>query len=549
MAATGSRKDYDVRIRAHDETRAAFQQAQSRISSFTRSAETLNDSLGAQTSAMRANATAAQAMGAAHRASSAQMRMLFPQLMQIGQSIPLAFQSPLTFMQNFAYQSTDIAQIYSGRGGVTAAFRDSATMVGRFAAKLGPVGIAAGIAALGMAGLQDEIRETTGASVSFGNIAVATMQEVSAAVMTIAAPAIAALAPVFDRVAGAIFDTLKLLGNSIVNTFDFAVKTVVSLWQGLPGALADIGVRAAQGLLDQITYMAREAVSIWNGLMADLGLQDMQVGAPVEIVPRIELGNANPGAAAGLLGELASNYENVFDNDRVGEFFGRVGQRAVSLATASDAVADSLDRVGTAAQSAGAPMDLLGQSVQAANDNFEAGRGIFNNFFQDLSKQIQQGASVWDAFKRAGLNALNSVLSKVMEMASNSLFMSLFGGGSGGGGGLLSGLLGSFGGFFANGGTLGAGQWGIAGETAGMQHAEIIHGPAGITPVRDLMAANSNSPQPVVINQNITVSGTIGAAEIAQAIQQGNQSVMAQIPGVSLTTVTTTNRRAPGSLG
>jgi hypothetical protein len=41
-----------------------------------------------------------------------------------------------------------------------------------------------------------------------------------------------------------------------------------------------------------------------------------------------------------------------------------------------------------------------------------------------------------------------------------------------------------FGGFFANGGTLGAGKFGIAGESG----PEIIHGPAGVTPMAQMGA-------------------------------------------------------------
>lgn len=48
-----------------------------------------------------------------------------------------------------------------------------------------------------------------------------------------------------------------------------------------------------------------------------------------------------------------------------------------------------------------------------------------------------------------------------------------------------------FGGFFANGGTLGAGKWGIAGENG----PELITGPANISPMQN--------QQPVTVNYNI----------------------------------------------
>lgn len=251
------------------------------------------------------------------------------------------------------------------------------------------------------------------------------------------------------------------------------------------------------------------------------------VGSTAEIVdPR------HAQAILELQGRLASTEETT---RRVAQAFGHFGTTAEQSArTAGSALRDA----------AGEPLDLLNDQIQAANDNAEAFNqsliGIAQGGLSDIGSALEDGKVTWQEWANIGLNAISRLLGGMNQFSGMNF---------GGGGGLLSGLLGSFGGFFANGGTLGAGQWGIAGETAGMQHAEIIHGPAGITPVRDLMAANSNSPQPVVINQNITVSGTIGAAEIAQAIQQGNQSVMAQIPGVSLATVTTTNRRAPGSLG
>jgi len=76
----------------------------------------------------------------------------------------------------------------------------------------------------------------------------------------------------------------------------------------------------------------------------------------------------------------------------------------------------------------------------------------------------------------------------------------LFGGG-GGGGGLLGGLGSMFGGFFANGGTLGAGKFGIAGENG----PEIIHGPAGVTPMQN----GGNAPAVNITIQAIdTQTGT-----------------------------------------
>jgi len=95
---------------------------------------------------------------------------------------------------------------------------------------------------------------------------------------------------------------------------------------------------------------------------------------------------------------------------------------------------------------------------------------------------------------------------------------SVFGGG-GGGGGMLGGLLGAglnflfpgaggivgslFGGFFANGGRIKSGQFGITGEAG----PELISGPATVTPFDQLSMGSS---QPVTVNFNIETVDSSG---------------------------------------
>ena len=121
--------------------------------------------------------------------------------------------------------------------------------------------------------------------------------------------------------------------------------------------------------------------------------------------------------------------------------------------------------------------------------------GGFANFFQQKLGSMAQGAG-----------GFGGILGKVFGGG-------MFGGGGGGGGlgGLLGGLFGGggggglgslFGGFFANGGTLGAGKFGIAGESG----PEIIHGPAGITPMNQM---SGSAPAVNITIQAIdTQSGT-----------------------------------------
>jgi lambda family phage tail tape measure protein len=85
------------------------------------------------------------------------------------------------------------------------------------------------------------------------------------------------------------------------------------------------------------------------------------------------------------------------------------------------------------------------------------------------------GSSVWEGIKSVGGGVVDAI---------GGIFSGFGGGSSGDGGGsflgdIASGIGDFFGGFFANGGTLGAGKWGIAGENG----PELISGPANITPM------------------------------------------------------------------
>lgn len=140
-------------------------------------------------------------------------------------------------------------------------------------------------------------------------------------------------------------------------------------------------------------------------------------------------------------------------------------------------------------------------------------------FFNDISEDLKNG--ILDAIIE-GDNLADTFENLAKSIARAALEAALFGsgpfaaGGGKGGGGLLGGLFGGlFGGFFANGGTLGAGKWGIAGEAG----PEIIHGPANITPmskaggssdvVKIVLRDDSGRMAAIADQQIQTASGTI----------------------------------------
>ena len=101
------------------------------------------------------------------------------------------------------------------------------------------------------------------------------------------------------------------------------------------------------------------------------------------------------------------------------------------------------------------------------------GQGGIGNIFSGVKNVAGQ---VWDTVKNVG-STVGSVFSGVVDTVSNI--------GSGiwdAVSGIGSSVMDFFGGFFANGGTLGAGKWGVVGERG----PEIISGPATITPMNGM---------------------------------------------------------------
>lgn len=159
-------------------------------------------------------------------------------------------------------------------------------------------------------------------------------------------------------------------------------------------------------------------------------------------------------------------------------------------------------------------LEQLGATLNPLADKFDS---IFSdnagNAFADFVTGAKSASQAIRDFSTSVTREITSLIAKDLSKSlfkslfgdSSSgggiggFFASLFGGGGGSGGGFLSTIGSSigkiFGGFFADGGTLGAGKWGIAGESG----PELIKGPAEIVP-----AAQSYG-RSMVVNQNISV--------------------------------------------
>lgn len=136
---------------------------------------------------------------------------------------------------------------------------------------------------------------------------------------------------------------------------------------------------------------------------------------------------------------------------------------------------------------------------------YTVGKDIFSNFFSDMKSGLKEGQTFWEALGNAGLNALDKIASKALDMATNGIFDMIFGSimGGLGGGNSLGGGWGVAGGFGGNGifGIPGMATGGTVGRAGlswvGEQGPELLRLPQGaqVIPNGPSMAMASNQNQ------------------------------------------------------
>lgn len=166
---------------------------------------------------------AMQQVSRSSRGATLRMQQMFFQVNDIGVSLAGGM-NPFVVM---AQQGTQIAQIYGfGNGGVTGIFRDLGGLVSKLPGplKIAAVGIAAGAAAI--AGLQHEINEVSGVTVTFGDTALAVWQIIRDGVWTWIKPAADKISEWFSAAWDKVVAGVKWVGNGIINGIRVAVDGV-----------------------------------------------------------------------------------------------------------------------------------------------------------------------------------------------------------------------------------------------------------------------------------------------------------------------------------
>lgn len=87
----------------------------------------------------------------------------------------------------------------------------------------------------------------------------------------------------------------------------------------------------------------------------------------------------------------------------------------------------------------GETLGALAQRAEGLRNLYSVGTELVTGIGRDLKQSIRDGASAWDAFKNAGLNALDRIIDKLVDIAAQNYIKQAFGGMDTGGG--LGGLL------------------------------------------------------------------------------------------------------------
>lgn len=152
-------------------------------------------------------------------------------------------------------------------------------------------------------------------------------------------------------------------------------------------------------------------------------------------------------------------------------------------------------------------------------ERYEFAQDTFKGFFTDLKTELQNGASIWEAFGNAAANALQKIADKALDLALSGIFDMLFGAFGGGTTSFLGGILsGSRVGLFANGTSYAPGGMAVVGERG----PELVRLPGGaqVTPNNRVTApmhasfggsGTGNDTQRVIVDVFVKDDGKLGA--------------------------------------
>ena len=300
--------------------------------------------------------------------------------------------------------------------------------------------------------------------------------------------------------------------DPIINP-DFSKPTAGGeLWRSLFGGQTTPGFGESPGFL-------KNSPSVNMGPMGGPG-QFAPIPSKVSVLPvdppKIQKITKEVDEAADALERLKSEGQTLWESTRTPIESYQLGIRNLNGLLQQGVIEhDTYDRAVKQLQ------DEFSEAVPAADEFGTAlmsiGQTIMDTLGSAIEGLISGTMSLKDAFKSMTASVAQQLSQLAAQLVKSSIFklLGMLAGGMAGGGGAglnFGGM--TFGGLFADGGNLGSGKWGIAGENG----PEIIHGPAAVTPM-----SGASAPQ-----MNVTVINNSSASVNTRKNSRGELEVMVE---------------------
>ena len=360
------------------------------------------------------------------RGATLRMQNLTYQLNDIGVTLAGGM-NPFMIM---AQQGPQIAQIYGfGNGGVSQIFKDMGGMLLKIPTPIKAIGLAAGLAAIGIRDMRDEINKTSDVTVTFGDVGKAVFQVLGRRIYSSLEGPISWISDKFDWVWERVKKATTRTGNDVIRAVQLAaigVQVAIDVVPGLFQAAFWKGLAHVQLAMAGIVKSVRDALNfISSGFNSVFGTN---LGAPAGMT-EFGVGLVNDSNASWMKGESVKTGDFGAEFSRraagvsknpMGDFFNDVsdqaqvnarkrleeddkkggGKKAKAAKAEKDEVADLIKKLQeellVLRETDPVKKRLLGYSEQMAEATAEERKQI-----EDLVATLDKAEHGWEAVGRA----------------------------------------------------------------------------------------------------------------------------------------------------
>lgn len=410
----------------------------------------------------------------------------------------------------------DFAKVVGGRAGplIQQQFASLNTEAGALEATLADVEANSNIISLDAAENAEVFNDTVGRlKESFGQLMTDALTPLMPVLVQLSQDLLANMPAIVEKVQGA-FETLQpvfsLIGTVLTEVVFPVLEKVFNVLGTIAEAitpLVEASIPALKSGFEALEKIVQTIIDVFNGAVES-------ITAVVDTA--IEMKDKVTGAFSDMKSKAVDSAKGLWEG--VTGWFSKTEHDVVGGSIVPDMVNGVLSEFQRMEHGTTASMENISDAT------IETSRTIENDFGSSLERAFSDGKLTLSDFSSFFANTMSKMIGDALRGRGGILgaLGSVFGGG-GGGGGMLGSLLGAglnflfpgaggivgslFGGFFADGGRLKSGRFGIVGEAG----PELIQGPATITPMDQLEMGGG---QPVTVNFNIETVDSTGFDEL-----------------------------------